>query len=144
MPNYEAFSQRPFFHVASTQLSVPEFGLNSQKSCFSPNYRCNSSADIMHEHGVKYQEDRLFLSCSRSMACRGSVVNHRSLCPTKQKRAASFVETAQHKHHSTFQIICKSAFSPNFSPFFYGTSHLENRRIPVYYKDTKKGVSPMY
>ena len=58
------FPNVPFFYVASTQLPMPEFGLNSLKSCCSPNFRCNSSADIIHEHGARCQEDDILLTAS--------------------------------------------------------------------------------
>ena len=48
------------------------------------------------------------------------------------------MEAAQHRYHITSQNICKSALSPNFSSFFYGTSHLAIFPIRLYYEDTKK------
>ena len=47
-------------------------------------------------------------------------------------------EAAQHKYHITYEIICKSAYLPNFCILFYGTSHLVFSLIRMYYEDTKK------
>ena len=82
------FPNVPFFYVASTQLPMPEFGLNSLKSCCSPNFRCNSSADIIHEHGAKCQEDRLFFVIFPINAPFGFDDSPYIFSPTKRNRAA--------------------------------------------------------
>lgn len=48
------------------------------------------------------------------------------------------MEAAQHNYLITSENICKSAYLPNFSPFFYGTSHLEKSHSRLYDEDTKK------
>ena len=65
---------------------------------------------------------------------------NRSTMPTKRNRAAS-TEATQHEYHTTSVIICKSAYLPNFSSFFYGTSHLEKSHFRRYYEDTKRSES---
>ena len=62
----------------------------------------------------------------------------RTICICNKNRAAPAVRATQHIYHTIWKRSCKSALSPNFSPFFYGTSHLEKSHSRRYDEDTKK------
>jgi len=54
------------------------------------------------------------------------------------KPGGLLMEAAQHIYHTIWKCSCKSAYLPNFFPFFYGTSHLEKSPSRRYDEDTKK------
>ena len=138
MPNYGAFSKYPFFHVASAQLPVPEFGLNPLKSCCTPIFCCNSSASIIHEHGARCQEDGLrFVIFPINDQC-GSSDHLPPHLAHQTKPGGLLMEAAQHKYHTTPVFSCPFSVSPTFCGDSYGTSHLEKRQDLGYYEATKK------
>ena len=92
------------------QLFVPEFGLNSLKSCCTPNFRCNSSADIIHEHGARCQEDGLCFVIFPINAPFGFDDSPYIFSPTKRNRAAFF-------HKPPNINIISHLFSPVHSQF---------------------------
>ena len=89
---------------------MPEFGLNSLKGCCTPNFCCNSSADIIYEHGARCQEYGLCFVNFTINAPFGSLINHRSSPPTKRNRAAFF-------HKPPNINIIPHLFSPVHSQF---------------------------
>ena len=137
------FPNVPFFYVASTQLPMPEFGLNSLKSCCSPNFRCNSSADIIHEHGAKCQEDGLrFVIFPINDQC-GSGDHFRPTWPTKRNRATSAWKPPNINVIPHLFSPVHSQFLQLFASILMEHPILHFSRFGVIMK-VQKGVSPMY
>ena len=78
------FSKHLFFHVASVQLPMPEFGLNSLKSCCTPNFSVIHLRILYMNTVQDVKKMDSALSFSRSMPRSGSMIHHRSSPPPNE------------------------------------------------------------